>query len=155
PVVRRNAALALREIGPAADAARPALVKALKDSDEKVKVTAAEALVRIQPGQEDDSALIAALEDTNPAVRANVALALAKRSYGASGAVPQLLKMTNDKDDDARAAAVEALGKVAPRTSKELLPALRTALKDKSGKVRAAAAGAMGELVPRDKEGKL
>jgi HEAT repeat protein len=69
------------------------------------------------------------------------------RALAAAGAaeeaVPVLLRRLEDKDSDARRAAVEALGELGPVTP-EVLPALLRALDDKDGFVRAEVPSALG-----------
>lgn len=67
PEYRREAALALSEIGPEAAASVPALINAFKDSDWTVREAAADALGKIKVGAVP--ALINALKDNDQLVR--------------------------------------------------------------------------------------
>jgi hypothetical protein len=83
-VVRRAAALALRELGPAAEAAVPALVAALKDDDGiSMRAMAATALGEIGPAAVP--ALVAALKDDDEIVRKFAARVLGEIGPAASG----------------------------------------------------------------------
>jgi HEAT repeat protein len=61
--------------------------------------------------------------------------------------VPQLLKLTADRDPEVRQAAALALGKVIPETAGQVVPALRRLLTEKEGRQRRAAAEALAALL--------
>ncbi len=122
--VRRDAAAALGDIGPAAAKnkdAVPALIVALKkDEDEEVRRNAATALGKIGPvaakNKDAVPALIIALKkDVDEEVRRNAAIALGKFGPAAAknkDAVPALTEALKDEDEDVREAAEEALKKI-------------------------------------------
>jgi HEAT repeat protein len=153
--LRAEAAEALGRIGPAARAAVPALIDALKDPEEPerhrdpepsdrpapverapartVRDRAAEALGKIGPAAKDAvPALSRALNDPDKAVGTRAAEALGRIGPAAKAAVPALL--TAFKDDKRRAVgdrAAEALGRMGP-AAKTAVPVLSRALNDGS-----------------------
>jgi HEAT repeat protein len=109
---RAQAGLGLSKLGPAAAAATPALIEALKDDKPLVRQNAAVALQAIGPeARSAIPTLIAALGDSEWTVRRQAALAL-----GAIGADPRsaaaLRKASNDKNSLVQRAAMEALKQV-------------------------------------------
>ena len=87
------------------------------------------------------SALIFALDDSSPIVRASAVGALGDR-VDAGSAAAIALRLSSDKDPFVRKTAAYALGKA---TGAERTSALIAALKDKEPEVRAAAAVSLGE----------
>jgi hypothetical protein len=141
--VRTKAFSALREIGPAAAEAVPALIEALKDKDKRVRRYAAEALGEIGPKAEKAvPVLINALKDKDEYVRSNAAFALGKIG---KKAVPVLIQALKDKDKSVRYEAAWALGKIGPKAEKAI-PALIETLKDYEGWVRRAAKEALKQI---------
>jgi 3-methyladenine DNA glycosylase AlkC len=147
--VRRSAALALGEMGPAAVDAVPALIRALEDENVFVRRDAADALGDIGPGAvEAVPALIQALGDENDYVR--MAARYALRNIGPE-AVPVLIEALGDENSKVRLCAADALGAIGPE-AKEAVPALIQALGDEEVYVRGAAAVALGVIGPEAKE---
>ena len=116
PTVKRLAAEALRQIGPAAAPAVPALIETLKDTDPTAKWLAADALGAIGPAAAPAiPALVEVLKDkgANSLARAGAASAL-----GAIGpaAIPALMEVFKDKsaDPEVRTYAADALKAIAP-----------------------------------------
>jgi tetratricopeptide (TPR) repeat protein len=116
--VRRRAAEALGQIGPAAI---PALTEALRDADEAVRVGAARALGKICLGKigsaaaEVVPALTEALrDDPDRDVRWRAAYSLGLIGPAAAKAIPVLTEALRDADEAIRRAAAEALGKIGP-----------------------------------------
>ena len=118
PNVRWHAARALGKLGPAADAAIPALLMMLNDTglNSTVGVSAAAAFARIAP--DPFPRLMAALKDKDMETRRNVACALADLGPGAKAAVPLLLELAKDEDPELRQCSVRALGKLGPAGGK-------------------------------------
>jgi len=146
--VRRYAALALGEIGPAASEASPALAAALQDSNGDVRYAATGALGRIGPAaSEAVPALTAALKDSDVAVRRTAAESLGQIGPGASEAVPALVEALQDPDAPVHVFAAQALGRIGPGAA-GAIPALRAALADPNGdnRVRKAAAEALEKI---------
>jgi HEAT repeat protein len=110
---RSSAAWSLGELGPAAKAAVPELIKTLKGNDAAIQFACVTALgkIRIDP-ETVIPLLIPYLGDDNLDVAA--ASALAEFGSLAKPAVPKLLPMLKAKDADDRAAARAALKKIDP-----------------------------------------
>lgn len=80
-------------------------------------------------------ALIIATQDSDTAVRAWAAHALAELGPDAKEAVPVLLRLLKDREEGPRNTSCIALGRIGP-AAKEALPALRETLNDPSEDVR-------------------
>ncbi len=106
PLARYRAARGLRELGPKAKAALPALVERLKDEHAWVRLEAGRALVEIGITTEEVPALVARLGSSDPDTGLLVAEALA--GLGAP-ALPPLLELLPKKDDRARRGALAAI----------------------------------------------
>jgi HEAT repeat protein len=122
PLERRLASHALAQIGPAAQDAVPALIKALLDRESFVRVWAAAALARVQRENPDAiPALVAGTRDGISFVRSLAAWHLGRLGPthpGIKSVVPDLRELLNDTDPSVRAEALVALenlaGKGAP-----------------------------------------
>ncbi len=96
----------------------PRLIKSLKSTDAKVRISAAEDLGKIG----------------------------AIKASDAKDALPALIDvLKKDADPNVRKAAATAMGRIDP-DPKEAVPALVKALKDRAAVVRIAAAGALGQM---------
>ncbi|WP_199245211.1 HEAT repeat domain-containing protein [[Phormidium] sp. ETS-05] len=150
--LRRAAVQALQRIG---TPATPALLDALKSPKPQVRWSAATALGGYYYREEKViEALVKLFKDPDARVRrsafASVAnIALMSRSSSSSSlkaAVPDLITaLKQDKDDDVRRSAAEALGRMGAE-AKAAVPDLITALKDKDDGVRRSAAEALGDI---------
>jgi HEAT repeat protein len=177
PKVRSSAVQALRQMGPKARSAIPALVRALGDEQSWLSESVASALGEMGPSAVPP--LIAALKDKNPKVRTNAALALAALGPQAEAAVPALVVALNDDGLEVRRCAARALGEIGPaaipaipvliETFKQPVEAggaaaqavgkmgpsavapLLVALKDKDSNVRWCAAAALGGIAQRNR----
>jgi HEAT repeat protein len=140
PVIRREAVLALRNIGTGAEAAVPALVQRLKqDGDVEVRRKGVRAIQSIDANLALE-ALIQALDNSDDGVRANVAGALASIGPSTEKAVPKLIELLKtDLNSEVRSAAANALGEIAPR-DRTVIAVLNDALKDPAWFVRKEAA---------------
>jgi HEAT repeat protein len=101
----------------------PALIKCLKDPDNKLKQNAAVALREI--AQEPDvvvPALMANLNDPDLKVRSITAIALSGFGEKAKAAVPTILKLLEEnKDDELTAGGLyNALAKIDPEAAEKL-----------------------------------
>ena len=112
-VRRAEAAGNLGGFGPAAKAAIPALMQAVQGSDEAVHEKALASLGKIH-GEPDKVIpfLIKYLDDDN--LNDEAATALSEFGSLARPAVPKIIPLLHAADDDARAAAAEALKKIDP-----------------------------------------
>jgi HEAT repeat protein len=152
----------LGAIGPAAEAAVPALVLALKDTDRSMGCRTATALGRIGPAAEQAvPALIEALE--HPRLRNHAARALGRIGPAAKAAVPALVRALKDNQANVRSNAGSALRGIGPvgvaalnRAQEEraarlrelqgaAVPALIEALKDADPIIRRSAASALAK----------
>jgi HEAT repeat protein len=117
PQVRRQAARSLAALE--AKEAVPGLTTALKDKDDGVRASAAEALWSIGPAaKEAIPALTAALKDKNVDVRLNAAGALGGIGPEAKSAVPALNAALKDQNEDVRNAAAKALSHIQEKHKK-------------------------------------
>lgn len=121
PHVRVEGALALAELGRAAEEAGPSLLKALKDQDPEVRYAAVHALGAIvPPGKPVVDALAHALSDEDWFVRFTAVGSLQKFGLAAKGAEPALIRALhpNDQIKDFRpircGAALVALARIDP-----------------------------------------
>ncbi len=145
PKDRAYACARLQEIGPAAEAAVPALVVVLGDDNWSVRSSAASALGRIGPAAEAAvPALSEALKDDDTDVRSSAASALGRIGPAAEAAVPALSEALKHDDSGVRRSAAFALGSSGPAA----VPALIEALKDDDTTVRSAAAFALVRIGP-------
>jgi len=125
--VRLIAAYILSEMGPLAQMAMPALIKALGDSHDWVRGAAASALGNI--GEPAMPALVEALKSEDTRVSLSAALELGE--IGAP-ALPALTEALNDEADWVRIYAASALGKI----GEPAVPALIKPLADEDYPVR-------------------
>jgi HEAT repeat protein len=145
--VRHAALRALSQIGLPAEAALPAIVEQLESGDVKSRQLAARALGNIGYLEiEEEDALVAALEDTAPGVRAAALAALVQTgSELPEGSIGKLTEFLTAQDAGIRADAVLALGQLGPRAA-EAIPAIEIALADESSEIRHSAAWALGNM---------
>lgn len=175
---RVTAAELLRDMGPKAVPAAPALVAALGDADANVRAAAAEALGAIGPAASEgysglvahlkhgvpviralakfgsdarqaEAELIARLGDPDPAIRWNAARALGKIHAGPAG-IEALVRACTDKVPEVREHAAEALGDIGPPAA-SAVPALTGLLSDENFKVRRDSARSLGKIGPAAK----
>jgi HEAT repeat protein len=144
----RHAALrALAQIGLPAEAALPTILDQLASGDAKSRQLAARVLGNIEYLEiEEEDALVAALEDSEPAVRAAALAALVQIDAELpEGSIAKLAGFLTSQDADARADAIQALGQLGPDAA-EALPAIEVALTDDSSEIRHSAAWALGNM---------
>lgn len=141
--VRGLAARSLTRLGPAAEAATPDLLTALRDESPGVAVAAARAVVAIGPPTLP--ALLPALRDANQSVRLGVIFSLAENGTEAAIAVPLLTVALEEEDRYVRLHAIEELRKFGA-AAKSATPALREQLSSEHPRLRAAAARALSEI---------
>lgn len=127
--------------GKLGDYALEPLLKALKDKDKTVRMSAAAALGELGNPQGVEP-LIAALGDNQSSVRSAAAAALGK--LGDLRSVQPLLAAFHDKDGSVRSSIANALGKLGDPRAVELLTA---ALQDKDVAVRTVATTALKKFI--------
>jgi len=127
PMIRQAAAGALGQIGPAAQAAKPALLLCLKsDPSSHVRSNAAFALGWLGKDREVVPPLIEALGDPDPEVRRYAANAFTILGSISAPAVPKLIELVDDPHMGYTAArALGAIGPPAQRSIPQLIKALR------------------------------
>ncbi len=152
PVVRSGAARALLKIGPAAYAAGPALMTALrKEQDPVARSCEVRALVRTGGATASDiSDLVRLLkDDADPSTRYNTAKIIGNLGSVAQPAITDLvITMNNDGNSLVRCYCAEALGNIGPGAQPaipDLVHFLEDRLKDN---YRHQAAVALGKIAP-------
>lgn len=124
------AAYALAELGPKAAPAMEALTDSLKHREELVRAASVEAIAAIG-GPEAVKRVASALNDSDWIVQETAAEKLGDFGPAAAPAVPRLIELTRDSDENdfmVRPAAIRALGKIGP-AARSALPALRAIAK--------------------------
>ena len=145
PADRQYAVGQIRAIGPGAEAAVPALVALLCDTEPSVRLSTSEALVKIGVGAVP--ALIDATRHPEPTVRRIVTSTLGRLGPAARAALPALTELLSDPVPDVRCKAPGALVSIAgPETGVVL--ALIKALEGQDSAVRGESARALGRLGP-------
>jgi HEAT repeat protein len=146
----------LRRLG---DDALPALARGLSDPDVRIRRNVALALAVLagtwyRPSEPRLNirpclpALIAALKDSDPSVRARAAHAIGEIGIDAALAIPELLILLRNADEGSRIGACIALRGIGP-AAKQAMPALRQALDDPSKDVRRFAQQAIDSIQHR------
>lgn len=157
--VREAATLRLGEL--ALPSAAPLLIERLQvDRWPLVRNAAARSLATLGPAPAVDAALVAALEDAAPDVRAEVLRGLGERS--ARSAVPEITARLRDEEEvpAVRAAAASALGRMCDTSQLDELTRLSLALLAErpapdAVSIGSAALNALGRLAPADLEQRL
>ena len=150
--LHRDAAAALKRIGPEAAAAVPTLSRALTHGDYEVRAHAAETLALVGPAAAGAaSALIEALDDPDARVRSWSAEALGNGGVRSAGLAGKLAALVGDSQAVVRASAALALVRVNAEAALAV-PVLTKALADNYGSVRFAAAVALAGYGPDARE---
>ncbi|NQT90763.1 MAG: HEAT repeat domain-containing protein, partial [Candidatus Omnitrophica bacterium] len=137
-----------QEVGTAEKETVKKLIEALKDKNDDVRRSAAEALGEIgSDAKSAISALTEALKDENGDVRVYAAEALGEIGPAAKSAIPALTEALKDEGMYVRFSAAEALSKI-----KSTISPLIEALKDKDWIVRVLVAQTLGEMGPEAKD---
>ena len=150
PEIRREAALALGQIGPRAATAVGKLQPLLKDKSPAVKVESLVALAEIgsasQPAVADIDSL---LTDADPGIRPIACYALGRIGAPAKSSVPKLQKMLSSRIPHERTIAAWSLVQIhpEPETVKVAIPLLADAIHGaRNPNVRIQAAEALGKV---------
>jgi len=142
-----TALAALGPDGPYAQMAAPALIDALDNENETIRLEIAVTLADYGPGA--TSRLLRALLRSEALVRAGAAEALGRIEPRCVAAVPALIDLLKDPAHDARAAAAFALGSIG-RSADKSVPALLALLQDEEIGVRLAVVQSLGNLGPTE-----
>ncbi len=141
PSVRLLAARALVELGPDAESATPALLRALDDENLHVRAVALTALVAVHtPFAQLEPHLNAAFKNPSPAIRAAAVEAAVRLGSEGKEFHEKVIAALKDPDETVRKAAISQLG---PDFA-EAVPQLVTMLDDPTR--RAAASEALGRI---------
>jgi HEAT repeat protein len=144
------AAKTLGGIGPAAKAAVADLRGALQDKEIEVREQAAQALTRIgaDAGSGTATALVAALLDPDVNVSRRAREGLDKLETLNKEEVPGLIAALEKGNEDVRAFAVAALGKIGPGARDAVPILVKTLTNDREQAIRRGAAEALGKIGP-------
>ena len=131
----------------------PALKKALKNKNDRIRGFAAGILVKIGPPANKLAVpvLIEMLKKDDEFIKREACMSLAEVGPEAKEAVPLLIEEMNDENENVRFWAIVALQGIGPE-AKDAVPALIVALKDKHGASRERAVRCLGEIGPDAKE---
>ena len=141
--LRKEAALALGQIGPAAKKAVPALRRALRHRHSDLRVAAAEALWRLEQDRSVVPILVAAVRHRDS--RDDAIEVLGRIGPAAEEAVPDLIYALKDDSFYIRTLAARALGQVGPK-ARAAIPALKDTLYADDPDERRAAADALKQI---------
>jgi HEAT repeat protein len=147
---RGRAARLLANLGPAAKEAVPALLNALRATNEEDENRPILAMALSEIGPPDKAAvadLTAALRDKNcKEARRYAADALGKLGEGAKGAAAALVPALKDADPTVRRNAASSLGRLGPAARDEAFDSLFALLRDPEPEVRKTAMGALMKM---------
>jgi HEAT repeat protein len=150
PAADYRAALAIAEIGPAAEPVVPELLQRLETETvhrpSRTPSPTALALGRVGPAAVPG--LIALLDHPRTEVRVSAAVALRMQESHAAPALPPLLALLDHPSDELRITAVEALGAIGP-AARPALPRLRHLSREATDYLRAAAVSAVERIETR------
>jgi HEAT repeat protein len=154
PDAHWQAALALGEMGPSAEAAIPALLEKLRNEivhrPSRTPGSATIALTRM--GAAAVPGLVELLNHPLLPVRVGAAMALQGQGTHASPAVPGLLRMLEETHGEARIVAAATLGAVGP-PAEAALPRLLELAEQSDNYLRAAALAAVNRIQPTGQGG--
>ena len=148
---RRRAVDLLRQMGPAAKTAIPALAQGLQNTKAATRAAAADALGNLGPEAKSAAdALAAALNDKEEEVRVRAAGALWQINGDTAATVPVLLQLLGSKEKDTRLGAVHLLGQIGVG-AKRAIPALTALVNDNNedADVHQAAGAAVKAINPQ------
>jgi len=126
PIARRAAVYALGEIGPQARSAAPKLRRLLKDKESFVRVWAANAVAKVEPGKKHEviTVLQKGLKDPAGFVRSLAASFLGTLGHNCTGiktVLPMLESLLTDSDQSVRAEAALAIKRIQGRGLSRLI----------------------------------
>lgn len=143
-----SAAQTLAEIGPEAKAAVPALSRLLQAKDQRMRVGAAAALVRINPDTAGVAEALSAGLQQDP----SLSYIIAQRALCELGekSIPVLMTAASQPSAVVRRLAIETLGSIGAHAD-GAVPLLAAKLADPDESVRRAAANALGKMAAESK----
>ena len=141
---RANVAYALAKFGPAAKAAIPALIDALKDPNEYVRINSAAALLVIDPTNEQAEPVLIEGIEKSKSLRLQWFAAYKLDKFG-SPSVSDLVKLATHDNAGVRRIAIYGLHRIGP-AAKAAIPVLTKALTDENQDVRWAAKKALSTV---------
>lgn len=144
--VRMAAALALGELGAAAERAVPDLAAALTapQQPDPIRKEAAEALAKV--GSKGESTLVQALRNAHAAIRREAANGLGKLRTPSPAALTTLTAALADRDAEVRTAVASTLGEFGPEAQTAASALEQRARSDPSQAVRKAATQALEKI---------
>lgn len=154
-VIRREAIAALRQIGPRAASAVPALLQCLKDPNPAVSIDSLWALTAIAPATSAPAlvpTMLPLLSSPIPQMRFTACYAVGSLGPAAKDAVPLLEKNLGEPDQFLQMASAWALVRIQPDKSEvveECIDSLLRGLKMPDPRVQSEAAATLGMLGPR------
>lgn len=158
PLIRRRVGLVLEKLGPAGAGAADSVGKVLlKETDDAVRDQFVDTLVAMGPGAKPAVAgLIPIVTDTNATalLRIKVIGAVVAADPASKDTADALVKAAADKDQNIRAAAAAALGKLNPLPESALAALVKLMRTDSATTVRAAAVRGLAAAGPRAKAAK-
>jgi len=141
---RMASAWGLSQVGAGAKAAASALVETLGDPGSRVRWHAADTLAKLGTDVLDE--VIKGLGHENRLIRYGCADVLGRLGKDAKKALPQLMKLLQDKDAYVRKGAVFAVGAIGEVNKENCMPLIEALKCDKVWQVRWAAAKALGNM---------
>jgi len=143
--VRDLAAQELGRLGPQAEAAAPKLLDIVMSRDyDHVRVSAADALVRIGRGDEALPFLAKMLRSSHAYERFHAAIVLGNAGPLAEPVIPELIRILEARERPLRDEASRALARI----GRPAVPALMKALEHRDATVREHATWALGQIGP-------
>jgi HEAT repeat protein len=135
----------LGEIGTDAATSVPELTAMLKNSNKTVRIAVITALGKIKLGA--TPALISVLQDPDPEIRSEAISTLGKVGLAAKAAIPKLISILQDKNQNANilASTADTLGKMGT-AAKAAVPTLIASTQDPNKNVRFNSISALGDI---------
>jgi HEAT repeat protein len=147
---RIHAAVQLKNFGPEAHAAWPALQKAAADANWRVRLAAAEAMEKIQPGTpEAVNVVTSILNDQDMEGHLSAVHALSNFSSSAQRAVPSLIEALKQNVWSVKRAIIITLGNMGVR-AKGVMPELIRCFSDPDAEIRSLAIKSAGSIAGSD-----
>jgi len=145
--VRKEAAVTLGLLGPAAESAVPPLLEAtLLESESSTRVAMLSAITRIaRKGENVVPKVTVLLKDPNPIIRAGAAKALGAFGALAIFAMEEVIPLINDADEEVHENAIQVVSAIGSG-AESAIPSLIHVIKTGDGPQRAHAVNALGKI---------